>query len=163
MHLFGDASGPHIAHFHARHENGCVELDWEVRNADDLRWRVLRSEWGFAGSAEAPGTNGQVLVNESAETYLTDRGLDPSKHFWYTVFSQEPDDTWCKQVEVKLRPHDLLGWVHPGAQSVVDAEASLARTPTDLHYLSLTGRERYVGWKPRSTAVGDWLTMDGGD
>jgi hypothetical protein len=30
-HLFGDTTGPHMAQFHARHENGCIELDWEVR------------------------------------------------------------------------------------------------------------------------------------
>ena len=121
MHLFGDASGPHMAHFHARRENGCIELDWEVRNADELRWRVLRSEQGFAENAEPPGANGQVLVNESTDTYLADQGLDPDKHYCYTVFSQEPDGTWRKQVEVKLRPHDLLGWVHPQAHDIVDA------------------------------------------
>jgi hypothetical protein len=37
MHLFGDTSGPHIAHFHALHERGRIELEWEVRNAEGMR------------------------------------------------------------------------------------------------------------------------------
>ena len=118
-----------MAHFHARHENGCVELDWEVRNADEIRWRVLRSEQGFAESAEPPGTNGQVLVNESTDTYLADQGLEPDKQYCYTVFSQEPDGTWRKQVEVKLRPHDRLELGPPPGTDVVDAKRSLVRCP----------------------------------
>ena len=126
LHLFGDAQGSHMAHFHARHENGCVELDWEARYGDKLRWRVLRSEQGFAESAEPPGTNGQVLVTEDTETHHADRGLDPSRHFYYTVFSQKADGTWCEQVKVKLRPHELLGFLHPHRQDTPDAEASSA-------------------------------------
>jgi hypothetical protein len=171
MHLFGDTSGPHMAHFHARHENGCIELDWEVRNADEVRWRVLRSEQGFAASAEPPGANGQTLVNETTDTYLADRGLDADKHYCYTVFSQEPDGTWRKQVEVKLRPHDLLGWVHPQAQDVVDAQASFARMPPGTEFTQrspldgLTWRTAgmSVDMRRQSSAVRDWLTLDGGD
>ena len=173
MHLFGDASGPHMAHFHARHENGCIELDWEVRNADEVRWRVLRSEQGYAASAEPPGANGQVLVNESPGTYLADQGLDPNKHYCYTVFSQEPDGTWRKQVEAKLRPHDRLGWFHPQAHDVVDAEASLAKVPGSSAFTQhdfVGGIEvfsddgRLAGpWRLHNAAVQDWLTLDGGD
>jgi hypothetical protein len=162
-----------MAHFHARHENGCIELDWEVRNADEVRWRVLRSEQGYAASAEPPGANGQVLVNESPGTYLADQGLDPSKHYCYTVFSQEPDGTWRKQVEAKLRPHDRLGWFHPQAHDVVDAEASLAKVPGSSAFTQhdfVGGIEvfsddgRLAGpWRLHNAAVQDWLTLDGGD
>lgn len=76
MDLFGDTAGPHIAHFHVRHHDGRIELEWEVRNAPTLRWRVLRSQYGYADNAEVPGTNGQVLVNESSDTFLADEGLD---------------------------------------------------------------------------------------
>jgi hypothetical protein len=171
MHLFGDTSGPHMAHFHARRENGCIELDWEVRKADEVRWRVLRSEQDYAASAEPPGTNGQVLVNESPDTYLADQGLDPNKHYCYTVFSQEPDGTWRKQVEVKLRPHDLLGWFHPQAHDIVDAQASLARMPSGSEFTQrspLDGLTRGaagmgIDTRRQSSAVRDWLTLDGGD
>jgi hypothetical protein len=160
-----------MAHFRARHENGCVELDWEVRNADSIRWRVLRSEQGYAAGAEPPGENGQVLVDESIDTCLTDQGLDPGKHYCYTVFSQEPDGTWRKQVEVKLRPHDLLGWSHPRAQDVVDAQASLVRMPAGSEFtqrppldgLTRRGVGRRIDVSRQSSAVRDWLTLDGGD
>jgi hypothetical protein len=39
MTLIGDTSGPHIAHFHARHHDGRIELEWEVRNAPSMRWQ----------------------------------------------------------------------------------------------------------------------------
>ena len=126
---FGVGLGSHLAHFHARHENGCIELDWEAPYGDKLRWRVLRSESGFAADAEPPGANGQVLVAESTQTHLVDPGLDPEKHFSYTVFSQEPDGTWRKQVEVKLRAHDLFGFFHPHRQDAQDPQASPATSP----------------------------------
>ena len=131
MTLIGDTSGPHIAHFHVRHHAGRIELEWEVRNAPSIRWRVLRSEHGFADSEEAPGTNGQVLVNESSDTFLTDEGLDSHAHYFYTVFSQEQDG-WTRQVEAKVRPHDRLSWFHPQAQGIVDAEAAGVPRPLPL-------------------------------
>jgi hypothetical protein len=173
MQLFGDASGAYMAHFRSWHENGRIELDWEVRNADSIRWRVLRSERGFAESAEPPGTDGQVLVSESAATFLCDVGLDPGKRYFYTVFSQEPDGGWRKQVEVKLRPHDRLSWFHPHGHDIVDAKGSLTTTPAGSELMQqmrvdgltgLTGGRRLdEPWRRQSAAVGDWLTMDGGD
>jgi hypothetical protein len=53
LHLFGDSSDPHLAHFHAHRERGSVELFWEVRNTTELRWRVLRSESDYATTADA--------------------------------------------------------------------------------------------------------------
>ena len=139
IHVSGGAQETHVAHFHARHENGRVELDWEARYGDKLRWRVLRSELGFAADAEPPSSNGQVLVAEGMQTHLVDPGLDPDRHFYYTVFSQEPDRTWCKQVEVKLRPHDLLGWIHPHRHEGQDAQASRATSaaPSRLQQMPL--------------------------
>lgn len=132
MDLFGDTAGPHIAHFHVRHDNGRIELEWEVRNVDSLRWRVLRSEHGFADSAEAPGTNDQALVNESSDTFLTDQGLDSHTRYFYTVFSQDQGGDWQRQVEASVRPHDRLSWFHPQAQDVLDAQATGAPGPPPL-------------------------------
>ena len=92
---------------------------------------MLRSEHGFADSAEAPGTNGQVLVNESSDTFLTDEGLDSHAHYFYTVFSQEQDG-WTRQVEAKVRPHDRLSWFHPQAQDILDAHAAGDHRPLPL-------------------------------
>lgn len=128
MHLFGDASGPHMAHFHVEHHKGCVELEWEVRNVDTILWRVLRSERGFADTAEPPGTSGQVRVSEGQDTYLRDEGLDPHRHYYYTVFSQEPDGSWQRQVEAKARAHEGLDWLHPEADEKFAADLSRAET-----------------------------------
>jgi len=173
MHLFGDTSGPHIAHFHARHEKGRIELEWEVRNADAIRWRVLRSEQAYAADAEPPGSDSQTKVNESTDTYLSDQGLDPGKHYFYTVFSQEPDGTWRKQVEVKLRPEDRLSWFHPHGHDLLEAQASLATSPAGPELMQqmkvdgltgLTGGRRLdEPWRRQSATTGDWLTLDGGD
>ncbi len=62
MHLFGGGSGPYLAYFHARREGTQAFLEWEVRNAPDLSWRVLRSESGFADEATAPARGDQTLV-----------------------------------------------------------------------------------------------------
>ena len=128
MDLFSHTSGPHMAHFHVEHHQGGVELEWEVRNAEPLRWRVLRSDRGFAEYAEPPGTNGQVRVSEGQNTYLRDEGLDPQRNYFYTVFSQEPDGTWQRQVEAKTHPRKGLHWSHPDADETFTTERSFAET-----------------------------------
>jgi hypothetical protein len=130
MHLFGSAEGPHMAHFHVRHNKGRVVLDWEVRNAGAIRWRVLRSEEGFAESADALPGSGQEVVNESEDTHLLDDGLDPKTHYFYTIFSREQDGTWQRQVEAKATPRRALSWIHPQAQDVADAHAAQASLVT---------------------------------
>ena len=82
MHLFGSAQGPHMAHFHVRHDEGTVTLDWEVRNAESIRWRVLRSEKSFAENADALPGSAQVLVSESEDTHVVDDGLDKDTHYF---------------------------------------------------------------------------------
>ena len=118
-----------MAHFHVRHDEGRVELDWEVRNAESIRWRVLRSGKGFAESADALPGSGQVLVSESEDTYLTDDGLDPETLYFYTVFSLEQDGTWQRQVEAKVKPGSALSWFHPQAREPTDADLGAAARP----------------------------------
>jgi hypothetical protein len=136
-----------------RHHGGHIELDWEVRNADSVRWRVLRSERGFSDSAEPPGGNGQTLVNESSDAFLADGGLDSRAHYFYTVFSQEQDGGWQRQVEAKVQPRDVLSWFHPQAQEIVDAEASLTQLPG--------GGGRFIGASLEQSHVKGWLRMGG--
>jgi len=152
MNLFGHTSGPHMAHFHVEHHAGRVELEWEVRNADSIRWRVLRSEQGFSESAEPPWANGQVRVGEGQDTYLCDDGLDPHRHYFYTVFSQEPDGSWQRQVEAKAHPHGGLDWLHPEADEAFTAERSLAETGA--------GNPRPIDTTvARATAGAGWLCI----
>ena len=139
MHLFGSAEGPHMAHFHVRHDEGRVELDWEVRNAEAIRWRVLRSEEGFAESADALSGSGQVLVSEGEDTHLVDDGLDPKAHYFYTVFSREQDGGWQRQVEARATPHKALSWFHPQTKDVADAQAAQASLVTQPNTVAPTG------------------------
>jgi hypothetical protein len=129
MHLFGDASGPHLAHFHAWHHGGWVELDWELRNSPPLRWRILRSAGGFAESADPAGGNAQVLVAEGTQTHVADDGLEGGGHVFYTVFVQDEKGAWHRQAEARLKLHDAFGWLHPHAQDVFAAERDLVARP----------------------------------
>jgi len=127
MHLFGDTSGPHVAHFHAWHHEDWVELDWELRNSPPLRWRILRSESDFAKNADPPGDNGQTLVSEGQQTHVADRGLGGG-HYFYTVFAQDDQGAWHRQAEVRLKAHDAFGWLHPDVQHVYEAQQDMTAT-----------------------------------
>ncbi len=96
--------GPHVAHFRVQHGGDRVGLEWDVRNADAVRCRVLRSTEGFADDPEAPGANGQVLLSESQANHLDDEGLDKHGRYFYTVFAQMADGGWQRQVKAKVRP-----------------------------------------------------------
>ena len=79
-------------HFHARRELDFVELSWDVHNAPgELRWRVLRSESGFATDAQALTGSGQTLVSEGTDTYLMDKEVVRRRPYFYTVFLQDDD------------------------------------------------------------------------
>lgn len=112
MHLFGDASGAHLAHFQARREDGHVDLHWEVRNASGLRWRVLRAEHEFAEDAD-PLPTGQTLVSESSEGHVCDRRLVAGTPYFYTLFVKDEHGLWQRQVTIRLAQREHLHWPHP--------------------------------------------------
>jgi len=111
MHLFGDTSEPHLSHFHARREGRQAFLGWEVRNAPDITWRVLRSETGFAEEAGTGLGSGQTLVMEGTQTHATDETLDEAATYYYTVFATDRLGAWHRQVKARLAPsHHHLRW-----------------------------------------------------
>ena len=128
MHLFGDTSTPHLWHVHVFHEGSQVTLDWEVRNAPQLHWRVLRSAQGYASGPETPGGNGQSLVGETTDTHI----VDPCDHSaaYYTLFSRNQTGGWQRQIETKVRANERLHWFHPDAQEVLAAHIDFLRSPT---------------------------------
>ncbi len=156
MHLFGNAAGPHLVHFHVRHAEGRVVLDWEVRNAESIRWRVLRSESGFAESADAVPGSGQVLVSEGEDTHVVDDGLDSGTHYFYTVFSHEEDDTWRRQIEAKVKPGSVLGWLHPRAHEPTDADAGAAAQPITPSPFDPATASRDMATGPHDIAEAVW-------
>jgi len=127
MHLFGDTGGPHLWHVHVFHDGDHVTLDWEVRNAPELHWRVLRSARGYATSSQPPGDNGQSLVGETMDTHIA----DACNHsvVYYTLFSKNQTGDWQRQIETKVRAHELLHWFHPDAQELIAARVDLLHSP----------------------------------
>jgi hypothetical protein len=111
VHLFGDAHEPHLTHFEVERGPRFVTLRWDVKNATAPKWRVLRSDRDFAGKATAGGD--QTLVSESAECGAADEQVDDETAYYYTVFAQDQDGAWHRQVKVKARPGDRMRWLHP--------------------------------------------------
>jgi hypothetical protein len=132
MNLFGDRSGPHLVHFHARREPGCALLEWELRGAPVIRWRVLRSSHQFAVTADALPGSEQTVIMEGTDTHATDETIEGATPYFYSVFAQDEQGTWHLQVKVKLRQHGhSLEWHHgePGAEQ--------APSPSDVRALYL--------------------------
>jgi hypothetical protein len=113
MHLFGDSDSAHLTHFQARREAGFVELGWDVRNAPALHWRVLRSEREFAATADALPGSGQTMLMEGIDTYVMDEQIVKGTPYFYTVFAQDEQGVWHRQVKTRLAHGDRLRWLHP--------------------------------------------------
>ena len=124
MHLFGHTSGPHLAHFTARHHGDGVDLHWEARNAPPLLWRVFRSEEGYAESGERGFDPSQVLVVEGPDTHVRDNGTGHANHVYYTVFARESGGAWTRQVHVRVRTGSLVHWHREGDDEPRDLDDS---------------------------------------
>jgi hypothetical protein len=124
MHLFGDVDSPHLTHFQARREAGFVELGWDVRNATELRWRVLRSEREFASTADALPDSGQTVLMEGTDTYVMDDQVVKGTPYFYTVFAQDERGVWHRQVATRVAHGDRFRWLHPALHEWPVAETS---------------------------------------
>ena len=156
MHLFGTSEGPHLHHIHVSHDGDCVLLDWQVRNAPEIFWRVLRSFEGYASSPDPLGGDGhQALVGEGTDTHLSDDGC-AGHTAYYTLFAKEPDGSWQRQIEAKVRPHDLLHWLHPDAEAILAVEKDLENNP-----IPVTRALRYRPLLSTHQEVDDYLRIEG--
>jgi hypothetical protein len=125
MHLFRDAQGPYLAHFHAAHHGDHTELFWETRNTPPLNWRVLHSEVEFAATAEALPGGRQTVVMQGTDTHFSDRDVGDSDHHYYTVFAQNEDGAWQRQAEIRIAPHEHLFWHHPNVERQHEADSAV--------------------------------------
>lgn len=112
MHLFGDRDEPHLTHFLADRQGGSVVLAWDVRNAPALSWRVLRSERDFAETSEVLVGGDQTLLSEARQCGARDEKTDERTTYYYTVFAQDGQGVWHRQVKVKIKPAERLRWTH---------------------------------------------------
>ena len=110
MHLFGHAHEPHLTRFKASRDHGDVVLRWDVRNAPAFRWRVLRSESGFAETTDVLPGGDQTLVSESPDCGARDDQAGGEKSYYYTVFAQDAEGIWHRQVKIKVDRGDKLSW-----------------------------------------------------
>ena len=141
-------------------------LDWEVRNAPPLRWRVLRSTEGYADSAEPPGVNKQTLIMDGTETRCTDEGLAPSEGYFYTIFAENEHGIWQRQVESHLRHRDAHHWLHPDAAQYLENERDLEVNPVLIPKSipwsrgATTVQVSYHG-REAGTELGEYLRSEG--
>lgn len=129
MHLFGDAHEPHLTHFEATRDHGDVVLRWDVRHGPALRWRVLRSEHDFAEAPDALPGGDQTLVSESAQCGARDDQIVGNIPYYYTVFAQDTEGVWHRQVKAKIAHGDRLHWHRPSM-----GDASPGSTSAELRH-----------------------------
>jgi hypothetical protein len=78
-----------------------------------LRWRVLRSKRCFATVPKALPGNSQTVIMEGSETHVRDAEIVEGTPYFYTVFVQDAQGDWHRQVKAKLDHGDHLRWLHP--------------------------------------------------
>jgi hypothetical protein len=126
MSLFGRDGRPRVAHLKARRQAGMTVLTWDVRNAQALRWRVLRSEHGFAAEAfdDTVVGGGQTLVSDQRRPGSHDDVTSAAdvKHY-YTVFGEDERGRWHRLAKVGV----AVAGRHLGARAEGDFEAGGSR------------------------------------
>jgi len=126
--VLGRTAIPRLVHLKHRRVTGGVVLTWDVRGAQALRWRVLRSERGFAAGPfdDTVVGRGQTLVSDQARPGSRDDlgALDPTPATaFYTVFCEDARGAWRRRARLKLDTRDPA----PGRRSESDFEAGTPR------------------------------------
>ncbi|MCX6363852.1 MAG: hypothetical protein NTW58_06730, partial [Actinobacteria bacterium] len=93
--------------------DGCAAIGWDYPGSTLLEVRVLRSERGFAttaddGASEAGGGAasgaGQTVVYHDVTGSFRDAGLHNGRPYYYTVFARHCGREWVRWGEYELRP-----------------------------------------------------------
>jgi hypothetical protein len=114
-----------LVHFHAWHRPGVVQLDWELRHPAPMRWRVPRSETGFAQGIDSAADSTQTLVFEGEDTHVGDQAVRDGTYY-YTVFGRSGDGPWCRVAHAKVRQGSLLHWFAHDSERQQRADQELA-------------------------------------
>ncbi len=101
-------------------------LRWDVRNAPALRWRVLRSDGGFAETADALPGDDQTLVSDSPDCGARDDQASGERSYYYTVFAQDAEGSWHRQVKIKVDHGDKLSWHRASFEEASPADGYIA-------------------------------------
>ena len=105
--VFGRTARPRLVHLKRRRVAGALVLTWDVRGGRALRWRVLRSESGFAAGPfdDAVVGNGQTPISDQARPGCRDDlgALEaPIATAFYTIFCEDERGEWRRQARLKL-------------------------------------------------------------
>ena len=106
--MLGRAAKPKLVHLKSRRVTGAIVLTWDVRRARALRWRVLRSESGFAAGPldDTVVGNGQTLVSDQGRPGSRDDLDAPPATAFYTIFCEDERGAWHRQARIKLDTRD---------------------------------------------------------
>jgi hypothetical protein len=93
--------------------DGYASIGWDYPGGTLLEVRILRSDAGFArtaddGAPEAGGgaasDAGQTVVYDDVTGSFRDLGLRNGRSYYYTVFARHPGGEWVRWGEYTLRP-----------------------------------------------------------
>jgi len=93
--------------------DGYAAIGWDYPGSTLLEVRILRSEHGFAPSADggapeagggAASAAGQAVVYHDVSGSFRDAGLQNDRSYYYTVFARPPGREWARWGEYELRP-----------------------------------------------------------
>jgi hypothetical protein len=93
--------------------DGCVTIAWDYPGSTLLDVRIVRSESGFAPTADDDATEagggaaaaaGQTIVYSDDTGSFRDAGLHNGHPYYYTVFARHPGCEWVRWGEYELRP-----------------------------------------------------------
>ena len=93
--------------------DGCAAIAWDYPGSTLLEVRILRSDSGFAMTADDDATQagggaaagaGQTAVYHDVTGSFRDAGLQNGRPYYYTVFARHPGREWVRWGEYELRP-----------------------------------------------------------
>jgi hypothetical protein len=98
---------------HASTGDASAVFGWDYPGSTLLEVRILRSDRGFAPSADdgapeagggAAAAAGQTVVYHDVSGSFRDAGLQNGRRYYYTVFARHPGQEWVRWGEHELRP-----------------------------------------------------------
>ena len=93
--------------------DGYTAIGWDYPGSTLLEVRILRSDIGFASTADgdaaeggggAASATGQTVVYHDVTGSFRDAGLQNGRPYFYTVFARHPGREWVRWGEYELRP-----------------------------------------------------------
>ncbi len=140
VHHAGRVEGEYVTHFHAGHGNGWAVLAWDLRHTAPRDVMVLRSDQGFAETAD-PGDPRQTLVYRGVERHakVMDAELTNDTAYYYTVFTMGDRGDWRTEVRTTVAPKGQAHWKRAGVEEDGESLRKWAKLNFDIATLRRDG------------------------